>query len=50
MPIRRQTDLAEVLVRLDVGQEIPEELYQAVAEVLAFVFRMDRAARGIARS
>lgn len=34
-------DLLEVLSRVPVGQEIPVELYQAVAEVLAFVYRVN---------
>lgn len=34
--------LAEALVRLEVGEQIPPELYAAVAEVLAFLWRMER--------
>ena len=41
VPVRQDADLAEVLGRLDVGADIPEELYQAIAEVLAFVYRMN---------
>ena len=49
VPMREERDLAEALVRLDVGAEIPEELYVAVAEVLAFVYRAEsRYARGLA--
>ena len=32
----------EALARLDIGSEIPPELYRVVAEILAFVYRMDR--------
>ena len=32
-------DLGEVLEALPLGSEIPPELYQAVAEVLAFVYQ-----------
>ncbi len=35
-------ELVEFLVALDVGQEIPPELYRAVAEVLAYVYRVTR--------
>ncbi len=35
-------ELVEFLVALDVGQEIPPELYRAVAEVLAHVYRVTR--------
>ena len=34
-------DLLELLGRVPVGEEIPAELYQAVAEVLAFVYRVN---------
>jgi flagellar biosynthetic protein FlhB/flagellar biosynthesis protein len=33
----KNTTLAGALYRVDVGQEVPEELYDAVAEVLNFV-------------
>jgi flagellar biosynthesis protein len=41
IPIREDADLAEVLARLDVGAEIPDELYEAIAEVLAFIYKMN---------
>ena len=41
IPIREDASLVEVLARLDVGSEIPPQLYRAVAEILAFVYRMD---------
>jgi flagellar biosynthesis protein len=41
VPVRQDADLTEVLAGLDVGAEIPPELYEAVAEVLAFVYRMN---------
>jgi flagellar biosynthesis protein len=45
VPIRRDAALAEALTKLDLGTEIPEELYQAVAEVLAWAYRLDVWAR-----
>ena len=39
IPIREDRDLVAVLAKLDLDQEIPPELYRAVAEVLAFVYR-----------
>lgn len=33
--------LSHVLHRLSAGDEIPEALYQVVAEILVFVYRMD---------
>ena len=42
VPVHRDTDLADVLVRLSLGDLIPPDLYKAVAEVLAYLYRMDR--------
>lgn len=41
IPIRQDAALAELLSQLDVGQIIPPELYPVVAEVLAFVYRLE---------
>jgi len=41
IPIREDPDLLEVLAQLPLGEEIPPELYQAVAEILAFIYRMN---------
>jgi flagellar biosynthesis protein len=42
VPIREDPDLLALLMTLDVGAEIPPELYAAVAETLVFVYRMNR--------
>ncbi len=34
-------DLLEVLSRVPAGKEIPDELFQAVAEILAFIYRIN---------
>jgi flagellar biosynthesis protein len=39
IPVREDSRLIEVLSQLDLYQEIPPELYRAVAEILAFVYR-----------
>lgn len=41
VPVYRDPHLAESLMTLPLGVEIPVELYDAVAEVLAFVYRLD---------
>ncbi|MFP4429058.1 MAG: EscU/YscU/HrcU family type III secretion system export apparatus switch protein [Desulfovermiculus sp.] len=41
IPVREDPDLLEVLARVPVGEEIPRELYQAVAEILAFIYMMN---------
>lgn len=39
--IKEDPDLLELLANVPVGHEIPEDLYRAVAEVLAFVYRIN---------
>jgi flagellar biosynthesis protein len=39
IPIKRDDDLVELLAQVDVDREIPAELYAAVAEVLAWIYR-----------
>lgn len=41
VPIRNDPALAEALAQLDLGREIPEDLYTAVAEALAWAYRLD---------
>jgi flagellar biosynthesis protein len=40
IPIEENEVLAGALSRVEIGDEIPEELYKAVAEVLIFVLRL----------
>lgn len=42
IPFMRNVPLANALFRVEVGEEIPEELYDAVAEVLNFVYALQR--------
>jgi flagellar biosynthetic protein FlhB/flagellar biosynthesis protein len=42
IPILKNIPLANALYRIDVGQEVPEELYDAVAEVLNFVYALQQ--------
>lgn len=44
IPIHRDTDLVEVLVKLDMGELIPPELYRVVAEILAYLYQINRKA------
>lgn len=41
IPIQEEPELIEALIQLDFYDEIPSSLYQAVAEILAFVYRMN---------
>ncbi|MDC3416410.1 EscU/YscU/HrcU family type III secretion system export apparatus switch protein [Aquibacillus salsiterrae] len=42
IPIQEDPSLVELLSKLNVHQQIPEELYQAVAEVFAFIYQADK--------
>lgn len=41
VPIREDPDLIQLLARLDLGESIPAELYPVIAEVFAFVYRLN---------
>src|SRR5437868_22342 len=40
IPIRQDKNLVQVLALLQLDQEIPPSVYRAVAEILAFIYRM----------
>lgn len=42
IPIQQDATLTELLGKLDINETIPEELYGAVAEVFAFIYKADR--------
>jgi len=42
VPIIEDPSLVELLSALNINETIPEELYEAVAEVFAFVYRLDQ--------
>ena len=42
VPVHEDDKLAETLSRLEIGDAIPPELYEAVAEILVFVDAMDK--------
>jgi flagellar biosynthesis protein len=44
VPLHQDAGLVEALARLEIGAVIPRELYTVVAEILAFVYTVDRAA------
>lgn len=41
VPIIEDATLVELLAELNINETIPEELYEAVAEVFAFIYRLD---------
>ncbi|MEA3498524.1 MAG: EscU/YscU/HrcU family type III secretion system export apparatus switch protein [Campylobacterota bacterium] len=40
IPIKKDEDLVNMLSEIELNQEIPIELYKAVAEVFSFVYEM----------
>ncbi len=42
VPVHRDDRLADTLSRLEIGDAIPPELYEVVAEILVFVDAMDK--------
>jgi flagellar biosynthesis protein len=48
IPLQEDSDMVEVLSKLDINEEIPPDLYQAVAEILSFVYRLNKDSKPIA--
>lgn len=42
VPLYKDTNLADTLLKLDIGDCIPPELYGVVAEILVYVDRMNK--------
>jgi flagellar biosynthesis protein len=42
VPIQEDPSLVELLGKLNIQEQVPEDLYQAVAEVFAFIYRLDK--------
>ena len=45
VPFYEDPSLVELLAKLDINSEIPPTLYEVVAEVLSFVYKLDRLAK-----
>ncbi len=45
VPFYEDENLTQLLSKLDINDEIPGDLYTLVAEVLAFVFQLDKLAK-----
>ncbi len=41
IPIRENQDIIEILLHLNIGEEIPPELYQVIAEILSFIYQLE---------
>ncbi|TDL83347.1 EscU/YscU/HrcU family type III secretion system export apparatus switch protein [Peribacillus frigoritolerans] len=47
VPVQEDPSLIEVLHKMEVNEQIPEELYQAVAEIFSFLYQADKEAETI---
>lgn len=43
IPIQKNEVLVEALMQVELTKEIPPQLYRAVAELLAFIYRLEKA-------
>ncbi|QQK76612.1 EscU/YscU/HrcU family type III secretion system export apparatus switch protein [Salicibibacter cibarius] len=41
VPVREDETLAELLDQLEIGTPIPADLYEVIAEVFAFIYKVD---------
>ncbi len=44
IPLHEDPDLIEILSKLELGQEIPPEMYKLIAEVLVYVYKANNKA------
>ena len=42
LPIKKDEDLVELLSKVEIDKDIPENLYKAVAEVFSFVYKITK--------
>ncbi len=40
LPIKKDEDLVELLSKLDIDKEIPNDMYKAVAEIFSFIYQL----------
>ncbi|MED1441728.1 EscU/YscU/HrcU family type III secretion system export apparatus switch protein [Aeribacillus composti] len=42
VPIQEDPSLIKLLSEVEINEQIPEELYEVVAELLSFIYRLDQ--------
>ena len=42
VPIKKDEDLVEILSKVELDQEVPAEMYKAVAEVFSFIYKITK--------
>lgn len=46
IPVYEDSGLVQALAQVELGEEIPELLYMAIAEVIAFIYQLERSQGG----
>ncbi len=41
IPIHSDQDIVKILVKMELGEETPPQLYRAIAEILSFIYNLD---------
>lgn len=42
LPIKKDEDLIELLTKIDIDKEIPDNMYKAVSEIFSFIYHMTK--------
>lgn len=42
LPIKKDEDLIELLSKLDVDEQIPDNMYKAVAEIFTYIYELNK--------
>ena len=42
IPIKKDEDLVEMLSKVELDREVPEEMYKAIAEVFSFIYNLTK--------
>lgn len=42
VPLKKDEDLVELLSKVELDHEVPNEMYKAVAEVFGFIYKMSK--------
>ncbi|MFC0188912.1 EscU/YscU/HrcU family type III secretion system export apparatus switch protein [Fictibacillus aquaticus] len=45
IPVQKDPSLVHLLSKLDISSQIPPELFEAVAEVFAYIYKLDKEAK-----
>ncbi len=42
IPVKEDSDLIQLLYKIDIEEEIPPQLYVVIAEILAFIYKINK--------